>query len=425
MTKRFFLFLIIFFLCHSLFSQDIKYARKLIDTLASPSMHGRGYVNNGDQIAAKFIENEFKNDSLKYFDKNYFQNFNLSVCTLPGKVIIETDAKKLVPGVDYLIGASSPQIKGTFKVAKLDSLIANNDNSFQKFISMDFSNKFILLDKKGIKDKKILAVINSIEFKNFLNAKGVINIEDKLIWGEDDLLTPSLVVKITIKRNSLPTKIKEVTVDIDQETQPSHEFSNIVGYIEGKTKPDSFIVFTAHYDHLGQMGKDIYFPGANDNASGTAMLLNLAKYYSKNKPDYSIVFISLTGEELGLIGSEYYVNNPLFPLSKIRFLVNLDMVGTGDDGIKVVNGSVYKKEFDLLTKINDKNKYLKTVAIRGEAANSDHYSFYKKGVKSIFIYTLGGIDAYHNIYDKSETLPLTKYNEVFKLLTDFVKALNP
>ena len=424
MTKRYLFLLFIFLFCHSLFAQDIKYARKIIDTLASPSMHGRGYVKNGDQIAAKFIENEFQNDSLKYFDKNYFQNFELSVCTLPGKVVVETESKKLVPGVDYLVGASSPQIKGTFKIAKLDSAIATNDRSFQKFISMDFSNKFILLDKKGIKDKNILAVFNSIEFNNFLKAKGVINIEEKLVWGEDDLLTPPSVVKITIKRSSLPAKIKNVTVDIEQETQPSHEFLNIVGYVKGKIKPDSFIVFTAHYDHLGQMGTDTYFPGANDNASGTAMLLDLAKYYSKNKPDYSVVFISLTGEELGLIGSEYYVNHPLFPLSKISFLVNLDMEGTGDDGIKVVNGSIYKKEFDLLTKINNENKYLKTVAIRGEAANSDHYPFYKKGVKSIFIYTLGGIDAYHNIYDKAETLPLTKYNEVFKLLTDFVNALS-
>ena len=100
------------------------------------------------------------------------------------------------------------------------------------------------------------------------------------------------------------------------------------------------------------------------------------------------------------------------------------MVGTGDDGIKVVNGAVIPKEFNLLSGINDKMKYLPSVNKRGEAAISDHYFFYKKGVKSFFIYTLGGIGEYHNIYDKSKTLPLTKYNELFKLIIDFEKALN-
>jgi hypothetical protein len=425
MLKRYFFLLFSLLFIQSIFAQDIKYARRLIDTLASPAMHGRGYVNNGDQIAAKFINNEFAKDSLKFFDKNYFQTFKLSICTLPGKVVVETGKNKIVPGVDYLVWASSPQINGTFKIVKLDSGIAANEKAFQKFLSSNFSNKFILLDKKGIKDKRVLAVFNTIEYKNTLNAKGIIKIEDKLVWGADDALTPSSVVNITIKRSSLPAKTKKVTVDIEQKIQSDHELSNIIGYVEGKTKPDSFIVFTAHYDHLGQMGANTYFPGANDNASGTAMLLDLAKYYSKNKPDYSVVFISLTGEEMGLIGSEYYVDHPLFKLSKIRFLINLDLEGTGDDGIKVVNGSIYQKEFDLLTKINDENKFLKTIGKRGEAAISDHYSFYKKGVKDFYIYTLGGIDAYHNIYDKAETLPLTKYNEVFKLLTDFVKALNP
>ncbi len=90
----------------------------------------------------------------------------------------------------------------------------------------------------------------------------------------------------------------------------------MIATIKGTAIPDSFLVFSAHYDHLGQMGKDIYFPGANDNASGTSMLLNLAKYYSQNRPKYSVLFIAFGGEEAGLIGSEYYVKNPLVPLSK-------------------------------------------------------------------------------------------------------------
>ena len=424
MLRRFVFLWLITLIYLPIHSQDKNYARSIIDTLASPSMHGRGYVNNGDKIASTFINGEFKKDYLKSFGNNYYQTFHLPVYDLPGKVDVSINEKKLSPGVDYLVSPSSPTTNGIFRIVKIDSHTVISKGRFHRILRSDLSKKFIFLDRKGISDKRVLAQLDSIEYKNSLNALGIITLSDKLIWGADDALSPSNTVNITIKRSNVPSSLKKITVDIFRELQPYHEFNNIIGYVEGKTKPDSFIVFTAHYDHLGQMGSAIYFPGANDNASGTAMILDLAKYYSKNQPDYSVAFISMCGEELGLIGSSYYVSHPLFPLSKIRFLINLDMEGTGDDGIKVVNGTIMRKEFDLLAKINNEKKYLPAVNIRGEAANSDHYPFYKKGVKDIFIYTLGGIDAYHNIYDRAATLPLTKYNELFKLLTDFVKALN-
>ena len=138
-----------------------------------------------------------------------------------------------------------------------------------------------------------------------------------------------------------------------------------------------------------------------------------------------MAFLFFSGEEAGLYGSSYFSQEPLFPLNKIKILINFDMVGTGSDGVKVVNGSVFKNEYDKLVEINKKNNYLKTVAIRGEAANSDHYYFYKKGVKSIFIYTLGNEHKeYHTIGDRSETLPLTKYESLFHLTLDFINSLS-
>ncbi len=254
----------------------------------------------------------------------------------------------------------------------------------------------------------------------------VLNIEEgqQALGLSHSFIEAAIDLLLAEKNSSLPKQSRKIKVDIEQKFQTDHKMINVAGYIEGRTKSDSFVVFTAHYDHLGQMGASVYFPGANDNASGTAMMLDLAKYYSENTPDYSIAFIAFTGEEVGLLGSEYYVLHPLFPLSNIRFLVNLDLVGTGDDGIKVVNGAVIEKEFNLLTRINDEKKYLKAIEKRGEAAISDHYPFYAKGVKSFYIYTLGGISEYHNILDKAGTLPLTKYNELFRLLIDFVKTLN-
>ena len=113
----------------------------------------------------------------------------------------------------------------------------------------------------------------------------------------------------------------------------------------------------------------------------------------------------------------------MFPLNQINFLINLDLLGTGDDGIQVVNGSVYQSHFDKLVAINQQKNYLKDIKIRGKAANSDHYYFSEKGVPAVFIYTLGGIKAYHDIDDKAATLPLTEFEDCFRLITDFVVEL--
>ncbi|MFM7016801.1 MAG: M28 family metallopeptidase, partial [Bacteroidota bacterium] len=156
-----------------------------------------------------------------------------------------------------------------------------------------------------------------------------------------------------------------------------------------------------------------------------AMLLNLMKYFSipANKPPYTMVFVLFAGEEAGLLGSEYYTTHPKKDLQKIKFLLNLDLMGTGEDGMMVVNGSIFEKEFALLEKINSEKNLLKTIGKRGKAQNSDHYYFTEKGVPAFFFYTTGGRTAYHNIYDDGNGLPLTKFKEVFLLISTFIKAI--
>ena len=155
------------------------------------------------------------------------------------------------------------------------------------------------------------------------------------------------------------------------------------------------------------------------------MLLNLADYYSKkeNQPKCSVAFIAFAGEELGLLGSKYFAAHPLLPLSEMKFLVNLDLLGTGDEGMMVVNATEFPRKFALLDSINTAKKYLIKIGQRGKSRNSDHYWFTEKGVPSFYFYTLGGIKAYHDIYDKAETLPLTKFEDVFRLIVDFNSAI--
>jgi len=155
------------------------------------------------------------------------------------------------------------------------------------------------------------------------------------------------------------------------------------------------------------------------------MVMDLARHFSlpENQPDMNIAFMAFSAEEAGLWGSSYYTAHPFFPLQDIKFLINLDMVGSGSKGIKVVNGNVFENEFNNLVKINTNNEYILKVNARGEAANSDHYPFYLEGVPAFFIYTLGDeCKEYHTIFDDATNVPLTEYEDVFRLLTDFTET---
>jgi hypothetical protein len=297
-----------------------------------------------------------------------------------------------------------------------------DSNKLKAFYKHDYNRAFILVDDSGVIDKKEKEVWESIKLNPF-KARGLIILCDKLT--EETSETVGDYAILNALRKSPFRNATTMSIDVKNSLIKSFPTQNIIGYIKGNVRPDSFIVFTAHYDHLGIMG-DIYFPGANDNASGIAMLLSLARYYSQHHDSlrYSVAFMAFTGEEIALLGSKYYTEHPLFPLSNIRFLINMDIMGTGDEGITVVNGTIYKAAFSDLVKINDQQHLLKLVKPRGETANSDHYFFYKNQVPSIFIYTMGGIKAYHDIYDRRETLPLTDFDEVFKLLRQFTEDIN-
>ena len=394
------------------------YARKIVDTLTSESMHGRGYVNCGDSIAANYLKNEFSKIGLKSFGDDYYQKLSFGINTFPENVSVQINGKELSPGKDFLIYAYSPTSRGTCKIVFADDQLIENKKKYRKFLKTDFKDKVVLVTDTGKQTKELHDLLG-----NSIHAKAIVSLKDKLTWSMSQTTNDFPIIEIL--RTSLLVNPKEITFDITNKFIPKHVSQNVIGFVQGYVYPDSFIIYSAHYDHLGQMGKDVYFPGANDNASGCAMLLNLANHYSQpeNKPRCSVVFIAFCGEEVGLLGSKYFTDNPIFPLRNIKFVFNMDIMGTGEEGITVVNGSIYKSEFDLLKEINLTNAFIKDVKIRGKSANSDHYHFSEKGVKAFFIYTMGGIKAYHDIYDRPETLPLNAFENVFKLITKFGERL--
>lgn len=414
------------FLVHTINAQDLSYAKEVVETLASNEFHGRGYVSEGDKLAADYISVEFEKIGLESFKKNYFQKFTTSVNTFPTAMNLSLNGKMKKAGGDFLIDAGSPSLEGEFNTTILTADDINDGNKLGQILRGSTGTIIVVptYDKKDYtrdQQKLITDVIGFLKFHPDNPASGsIILTNDKLTWGGSTVLNSK--PSFTVIADSLQEPIEKVIVNVENKFFDRYQSQNVIGYVEG-SNTDSLIVLVAHYDHLGRMGSDAIFPGANDNASGIAMLLNIAKYYKTNKPKYNTVFIAFGGEELGLLGAKHFVENPLFKLSKIKFLMNFDISGTGDEGIQVVNGKIYKDKFDRLVEINSEQGLLEEVKIRGEACNSDHCMFHMQNVPCFFIYTLGGIQAYHDIYDKSETLPLTEFEDYFKLVTQFVDEL--
>ncbi len=402
------------------------YARKVVDTLASPYMAGRGYVDGGDKKAAAYISDQMGSFGLLHFGNDYMQPVSFNVNTFPGKMdvslMVNKAAVKPIPGADYIVLPNSCSMKGTYPIVTLTNDMYTEKAKMYEFLHTDHRKQFVVV--KGadptVKEQKELY---AYAIHNPFKAKGVIILCNKLTEETSDTVADYALMNA--ETNSKFDTASSITIDIQNKFVKNYASQNLIGYIKGTVQPDTFIVFSAHYDHLGRMG-DIYFPGANDNASGTSMLLSLAKYYSEHKQNlrYSIAFIAFTGEEMGLFGSKYYVGHPLFPLSNIRFEINMDIMGTGDEGITVVNATKYTEAFHDLNRINDSLHLLKLIKPRGATSNSDHYFFYTKHVPDFFIYTMGGIKAYHDIYDRRETLPLTNFDDVFHLLINFADDIN-
>lgn len=398
-------------------AQDSSYAKEMIDSLCAPRYHGRGYVFQGDVKAASFIERQCKEKGLKSFGNSYAQSFTLGVNTFPGDMSVKFNGELLQTGVDYQVNPGSQKINGSYKVLYLKpNMVKNQEKILKPASKKKVQTRFVVIDEAS--ENAIIEEFSKGINQNPLNAKGYVLLKDKkLTWWVSRRTYNTTILDVS--KEGLDKKIKTVDLAIDQEWISDYQSQNVVAFIPGQV--DSMIVFSAHFDHLGRMGKDTYIAGASDNASGSAMLLDLADYYGEHPPKYNTVFIWFAGEEAGLVGSKFFVEHPLFPLNKIKFLLNLDLMADAKKGITVVNGSIFNDAFDRLNAINERESLLNQVKARGAAANSDHYPFYEKGVLSFFIYTEGDYKHYHDVNDVPENIPLTNYSEVFQLITSFVK----
>jgi aminopeptidase YwaD len=279
MKKHLFIQCLVFTLSFSSNAQDTLYARQVIKKLTSKEFFGRGYINNGLDAAAKYISSELtKNKAQAIFATGYFQWFDFNVNTFPGKMTVKINGKLLKPGEDYIVSPESTGAKGKFNLTKKDSVTYLAQNS---------------------------------------SPQVAVEIKKKLTFSVATQTAAYCLIEIL--DNGKISDYKTVEANIENKLLTKYINKNVCAFIPGKENNDSLIVFTAHYDHLGGMGKTTYFPGANDNASGVSMLLNLVNYYTKNPPKYKTVFLFFAGEEAGLLGSKYFTEKNDFDFRSVKF----------------------------------------------------------------------------------------------------------
>lgn len=399
---------------HAQINADIEY-------LCSAPLSGRGYVNGGLDLAASYIKTEFEKAGLQPLEKGWYQPFRMSVNTFPSAMEVKVNGRTLNPGSDYLVKASSSSIQGEFRLRHIHLDDLEYDVAFEKLKSEDLSQTIVVLDTMTFTESVIDRRYKLLQY-NQLKAKGVI-IKSKrnIIWT----VAREQAVYFTLEciAEAVQDADSMITLDIDAKLVKRFKAKNVWGMIPGTQFKDSFLFITAHYDHLGMMGKETMFPGANDNASGTAMMLELARYYGKNPQPFTVVFVAFTAEEAGLVGSKYFTERSPVDLKKIRFLMNLDLEGTGKDGITAVNATLFEAEYVVLLEVNEQGKYLSKLVRRGKAANSDHYWFAEQGVPCFFLYQMGEYGHYHDPGDKAEGLPLDAFVPTQKLVIDFFTRL--
>ncbi len=392
-------------------------AKNVTEVLCSPLMEGRGYVNDGCNNAGNYLLQEFERIGLAPLNGYTKQSFYVNVNRFPGACKIKIRGQKKAPGIDYLIHPSSASYHGKLSFIGM---------SAAEILSLPFHSAtpkqaIAFIQPKQISRDTLRMVRSKLEKLARVEFPVVEFTRDKLTWSvsPEQFKAPYIQVFDTSER-ALPKSIK---IKLEAELIENYEVSNILGLVASKQPSDSFIIVSAHYDHLGRMGKNTYFPGANDNASGVAMLLSLAKEI-KQQPlqNHHVLFIAFAGEEIGLEGSQFFVNQHILGSEQISCVLNLDIMGSGEEGITVVNGAIHKALFQRLLDLNEHTQSVPVIKPRGKAANSDHYPFSEAGIPAIFIYTMGPNKNYHDIHDKASALSFDRFDQLHYLLLRFIQS---
>lgn len=398
-------------------AQDLALYKQIVKELSSAKYQGRGYARDGANKAGKFLQKEYRKAGV---DEVTLQPFTININTFCGKMEMWADGKKLTPGVDFAMREYSPGVKGEFPVYHVDTLNFDADRMYSDLQQPEFAHALVCCDFWfAYKNKTAFSRLQKAgECPNagliqtwtspikFYKAYGEKVVDKPIIW-----VTPEAI-----------EGVKNVRVNVENKFLKDYGLFNVIAKVSG-VRHDSCYVFTAHYDHLGNLGKKVFYAGANDNASGTAAIVTLAAYYALHRPPYDMYFLSFSGEDANLRGSEFFANNPIVPLEQIRYLFNIDMIGDNNPVQYCEVSDEGMRGYQLFEQINNEKHYFKSLNRGDLAANSDHYPFATRHVPCIFLENEDG-DAfpyYHTIYDDWSHAVFDSYEPVFRLVHDFIE----
>jgi len=452
--------------------------------LASEELRGRETFTHENRIAGRYIANEFRRAGLKPIDSShtFFQNIPSPFSLVESPGVLEIDGNVLFEGKDFRVAAVGSNAIDAEAVFVGYGISVKEHDSYS---GVDVNNKIVVVFEGNYPGKSgsmpslpQLLAANAIEH----GAAGMIFIRGTspnrrkfeipsdlslaelrfffeagkksgiIQWTSDTsekwFRFPFVYVEKDIAKLLLRPAGKEIAAikaEIDKLGKPQsfplhtrvkmqttltrnvRTARNVVGLVEGSDPAlrNEVVIVGAHYDHIGQDGTTGYLLlGADDNASGTAALLEIARAFAlaDQKPKRSVLFIAFTGEERSVLGSQYYVDHPLIPLSETRAMVCLDMIGRNDpDSIGLATEGIPEP---LKSSLCDGSREfgLTLQNIDGHLGSSDQVTFMLKETPVVFLHDGGG-GFQHALGDTWDRLSPTKMEKVARYAFSLIHKL--
>jgi aminopeptidase YwaD len=458
-----------------------------IKFLASPEMKGRATGSPELEKAARYIADQFRADGIQPVpgQTGYLQPFEVTTSAKMGgknrfEFVSAGETQTLQVSKEFIPFNFSSSGKASGSVVFAGYGITAPEYNYDDYKGIDVNGKFVLVlahepqeyDPKSVFEGKVytdhaqfyskavnakthgargVIVVNdrinhtsdNDELERFGKTEGPTNagilfvqVKEEVVkpWfqaaGKDiEQLEKSIDTDLQPRSFALPRVEVRENVDVERAVKTTH---NVVAYLPGQT--DEYIILGAHYDHLG-LGEQFSMapslagtvhPGADDNASGTAGVLELARYFSSQpKPKRGFLFITFAGEELGLLGSSYYANHPELPLAKAVTMINMDMIGRVQNGKLYIGGagtgSSLRSDLDRITPRFDKLRL--DYSGNDGYGSSDHTSFTAKQVPVLFFFS-GLHGDYHKPSDTWDKIDSVDAVQVLQLVAEVAMRID-
>lgn len=457
-------------------ADDVKYH---VNYLASDALEGRLSGTPGADAAAKYIAAEFRRFNLQPIgeDGSYFQQFDFIGGVKLGaknQMTVEGSSDTLVVGKDFIPAGFSNGGEISGPLAFVGYGISAPQQNYDDYAGLDVKDRVVIALRYSPDSKNPHSELKPMEALRYKTlqarehgAKALLIVtgpeddpEDVLpklrydrAGGEAGLVVVHITRRLadallaasgqtvatlqqTINTSRQPKSIfvdgrVALTIDVVKEQRQA---ANVAALLEGSdsTMKTEYVVIGAHYDHLGRSSEGAMDPekedeirnGADDNASGTAGVLELAQYFAAQteKPKRSLVFLSFAGEELGLLGSAKYVAAPLKPLASTVAMINMDMIGRLKDSTLVVEGVGTSPVWsEMVERINRTYGFTHRPKKDGFGP-SDHASFYGKNVPVLFFFTNLHED-YHRVSDDADKINVAGEAAVVKMVADIATEI--